>query len=99
MNAIDPRKLVRSIVRIFTHPHENPLLGGVPDRAGWVNLRYPTPSNLLKSIHSGLEGFSCGGYPPRPEGIHPDLEGIFTHRLFVGCEIDRTNRIDKNIKS
>ncbi len=53
----------------------------VPDRAGWVNLRYPTPNNPLKSIHSGLEGFSYGGYPPRPEG-HPCLEKVLHLRRF-----------------
>jgi hypothetical protein len=56
-------------------PRANPLLGGVPDRAGWVNLRDTTSSNLLRSIHSTLEGFSWGVYPPCPEG-HPSQEGI-----------------------
>jgi hypothetical protein len=79
-------------MRIFTHPPANPLLGGVPFRAGWVNLRYTTSINLLKSIHSRLEGFSYGVYPPRPFG-HPSWEGICQWGVAIGVwnEIDRNS--------
>jgi hypothetical protein len=56
--AIDPLPLI----------NQNLLLGGVPKGAGWVNLRHNTPSNLLRSIHSGLEGIlSAEAYAHNPK--------------------------------